>query len=247
MMTIMMKLLGLAVAVMMLAGAGMPSVPGPPTSMTATAVYETADFYWRPGDDGGGAIVRYELSRDDGATWSTLRTEELFDQRIHARIDGLHVDQEYGFRIRAVNLLGPGEPILWALRPVPRAPDAPAGLIVKPVDRGVDVSFHAPSTDGGRAITGYEYSLDDGADWHPFNLLHDMTGTFCGRIDGLVNGFGYTIMVRALSERYVGPGLDARASMTPGPQSTPAASPVPVDATPGPIPALTAPPATCST
>ncbi|MFI5908286.1 fibronectin type III domain-containing protein [Dactylosporangium sp. NPDC051541] len=243
----MMKLAGLTVAVMMLAGAGTPSVPGPPVSMTATATYDTADFYWRSGDDGGGAIVRYELSRDDGTTWSTLRTEELSDRQIHARVSGLHVDQEYVFRIRAVNQLGPGEPLLWAFRPVPRSPDAPTGLIVKPVDRGVDVSFRAPLIDGGRAITGYEYSLDNGTDWHPFNLLHDTTGTFCGRIDGLVNGIGYTIMVRALSERYVGPGLDARASATPEPQSAPAAAPVPVptNAGPGPIPAVTAPPATC--
>ena len=214
----MLRLLGLAVAVMMLTGAGTPSAPGPPISMTVTATYDTADFYWRPGDDGGGAIVRYELSSDDGTTWSTLRTEELFDRWVHARINGLHVDHEYVFRIRAVNQMGPGEPIHWAVRPVPRPPDAPVGLTVKPVDRGADVSFHAPVTDGGRAITSYEYSLDGGTDWHPFNLLHDATGMFRGRVDGLVNGFGYTIMVRALSELYVGPGLDARATVTPGPQ-----------------------------
>lgn len=71
---------------------------------------------------------------------------------------------------------------------------------------------------------------------------------FCGRIDGLVNGIGYTIMVRTLSELYVGPGLDARASVTPAPRSDPAASPVPVpsNATPGPVLMPTVPPATCS-
>ena len=49
------------------------------------------------------------------------------------------------------------------------APDAPTSLSASAGDQSATISFTAPASDGGLAITNYEYSLDGGGTWTAFS------------------------------------------------------------------------------
>lgn len=78
-------------------------------------------------------------------------------------------------------------------------PDEPTNLEITPLDEGLEVSFIAPTSDGGSEITGYEYTIDGGTTWTL--ITGDIHTTFI--IDELTNGVEYTVQVRAIN--LVGP------------------------------------------
>ena len=79
------------------------TVPSAPANLTATAGDTTVQLDWdNPGarDDGGSAITRYEVSRDNGNWSSTSSTDSSFN------VTGLTNGTRYTFRVRAVNAIG---------------------------------------------------------------------------------------------------------------------------------------------
>jgi LPXTG-motif cell wall-anchored protein len=75
------------------------------------------------------------------------------------------------------------------------------------------VAFTAPTSDGGSAITGYEYRLDGGA-WVP---VGSTSSPFT--ITGLTNGTSYQVELRAVNG--VGPGpVSAPVTVTPAAPAT---------------------------
>jgi uncharacterized repeat protein (TIGR02543 family) len=86
-------------------------------------------------------------------------------------------------------------------------PTAPQNFTATPGDGQVALSWTAPASDGGSAITKYQVSKDNGESWTDVGL--NTTYTFTG----LTNGTAYTFKVRA--ENSVGPGADASATATP--------------------------------
>ncbi|MDD4369443.1 MAG: fibronectin type III domain-containing protein, partial [Oscillospiraceae bacterium] len=92
------------------------------------------------------------------------------------------------------------------------APTAPQNFTATAADGQVALSWTAPASNGGAAISGYEVSQDNGATWGTAstNTSHTFTG--------LTNGTEYTFKVRAVNS--AGSGAEASAA------ATPAASPV---------------------
>ena len=77
------------------------TVPSAPTNLTATAGDTTVKLDWDvPADNGGSAITRYEVSRDNGNWSSTSSTDSSFN------VTGLTNATRYTFRVRAVNVVG---------------------------------------------------------------------------------------------------------------------------------------------
>jgi uncharacterized repeat protein (TIGR02543 family) len=79
------------------------AVPTAPQNLTATAGDSQVTLRWEaPASDGGSAIIRYEVSIDDGANWedTELNTSYTFT--------GLTNGTEYTFKVRAINNVGPG-------------------------------------------------------------------------------------------------------------------------------------------
>lgn len=76
------------------------------------------------------------------------------------------------------------------------APTAPTVGLVQPDDGSLAVAFTAPSSDGGSAVTSYDYSLDHGATWStaPLGSLSSPMV-----ITGLTNGTEYTVLLRAVN------------------------------------------------
>jgi M6 family metalloprotease-like protein len=88
------------------------------------------------------------------------------------------------------------------------APSAPQNFTATPGSGQVTLSWTAPLSDGGGAITHYHVSKDDGANW--FYTGSDTEHTFTG----LTNGIAYTFKVRAAN--FIGfEGAEAKATATP--------------------------------
>jgi uncharacterized repeat protein (TIGR02543 family) len=106
-----------------------------------------------------------------------------------------------------------GYPFLrWQNTEAVTAPAAPQSFAATSGDGQVALSWSAPASDGGRAITKYQVSKDNGVNWTDAGLNTSHTFT------GLTNGTAYTFKVRAVNS--VGNGAEASAAATP--TSTPA-------------------------
>ena len=80
------------------------TTPSAPTGLSVTVGDTTADLSWTaPSDTGGVPISSYEVSSDDGGTWTDTGDADLSYQ-----ITGLTAETEYDFKVRAVNSEGSG-------------------------------------------------------------------------------------------------------------------------------------------
>ena len=86
-----------------------PTVPGTPTSLSATAGNAQVSLAWTaPADNGGTAITDYavQFSSDSGATWSTFA--DGTSSATSATVTGLTNGTAYVFRVAAINAAGTG-------------------------------------------------------------------------------------------------------------------------------------------
>jgi len=185
---------------------GIPAtVPTMPRNITVTPGNHQLRFNWSaPSNNGGSAITHYQVSRDYGETWvnASSITSHTFT--------GLNNDTWYFFRVRAVNAAGGGEPA--NISGVPSAtvtvPAEPRDLIATPDDRQVTLNWVVPWNNGGAAITRYQVSRDNGANWVNASSMTSHTFT------GLTNGTSYNFRVRAINS--VGASLSAGVPGIPG-------------------------------
>lgn len=87
-----------------------------------------------------------------------------------------------------------------------QAPSAPTIGAITSGDSSLSVPFTAPGSNGGSAITNYEYSIDNGATWitrNPQSASSPIT------IGSLTNGTSYQVKVRAVNS--AGPGAESAA------------------------------------
>jgi PKD repeat protein len=82
-------------------------------------------------------------------------------------------------------------------------PGAPSGLSASRGDGKATVSFDAPTSDGGAAITGYEVSIGGGP-WAPLGATAQ-GASLTGTVEGLTNGVEVELRVRAVNAVGAGP------------------------------------------
>ena len=96
-------------------------------------------------------------------------------------------------------------------------PGAPRNLRATAADRSVRLSWTAPSSDGGRDITGYEYRSkdadEDDGQWMNDDAWSAISGsddsTTSHDVDGLTNGTTYIFQVRAMNANTLGTDPDS--------------------------------------
>ena len=80
------------------------SVPTAPRNFTASPGFERVILDWdAPMSNGGSGILRYEVSKNNGADWTSAGLYTRYE------FTGLTNGTEYTFKVRAVNAVGPGE------------------------------------------------------------------------------------------------------------------------------------------
>jgi Fibronectin type III domain len=172
--------------------------------------------YTAPTSNGGAGIVRYEVSANAGQSWidaglanPIVITPSMIITPAYVNQHGLFNGTAYDVVIRAVNAANATSPTSNQVTATPRrVPDAPYVVTVTQGDKQLFV--HAMLfSDGGSAITAYQYSVDDGSSWHdaePYTFSNTNVSFY---IPGLTNGQNYAVQVRARNAAGVGAGLQA--------------------------------------
>ena len=121
-------------------------------------------------------------------------------------LSGLTNGVDYDVQVRAVNAVGNGS---WsgagAGKPL-TTPGPPTIDSVTPGDETLAVSWSAPADTGGSQVTGYDlrYIRSDApskadANWAVRDSVWS-SGALSYELDGLTNGVGYDLQVRAVNE-----------------------------------------------
>ena len=169
---------------------GIPyTVPGAPTinSLTSGNTIITANVS-APTSTGGNAITKYYYNLNGGSTYYYLGTVGQPQYSIPDLTNG----NSYSITIIAENTAGNSSPSS-SLTAIPyTVPGAPIIKRVIPKNEALDISFVAPLSDGGNAITDYKYSFYPDSS---YNSLGSIPITYS--IAELTNGTQYTIYMKA--------------------------------------------------
>jgi titin len=194
-----------------------------PTSLVATAQdSQITVAFTAPSSDGGSAITNYGYSTNNGLTWKSLSPADATSPvTIAIRSDAataLVNGTLYKVLLRANNGAGAGASSTM-VEVTPGVATAPTSLVATAGDRQTTIAFTAPSSNGGVAITNYEYSTNNGTTWKLLNPVDGTTPvTISIRSDAttaLVNGTTYSVKLRAVSSAGKKGAISAAVSVTP--------------------------------
>jgi hypothetical protein len=139
-------------------------------------------------------------------------------------MSGLANGTSYTFQVRARNAIGDGPASAPSGAVTPATlPDAPANVTAVAGNAQATVSWAAPASDGGSAITGYVVTPFVGAAAQQATLVGPVDST---SISGLANGTTYTFSVVARNTLGDGPSTASNAVTPTAPFAPPVAPPV---------------------
>lgn len=172
-----------------------------PASVMAKGSDSQATLAWKPpASNGGAAIADYvvQSSADGGKTWATV--VDGVSIATSATVSGLVNGKPYVFRVAAVNEVGTGRftpktaPIIPAA-----APGLPTGLTASRANSKITLSWTAPVSTGGLAITAYtaEWSADGGATWRKMSRAKSPATT--ATVGGQSKSVSYRFRVAAVN------------------------------------------------
>ena len=163
-------------------------VSGAPSIQVLTPGANSLTVEWNaPSDDGGSTITAYDLrhvgtSADEtvAANWTVVQDAWTGSGALSYELTGLEADTQYDVQVRAVNSTGDGA---WSptfagtTTAAVTLPGTPTGLTATTNGQTqIDLSWTAPSDDGGSAITGYRIEVSaDGSSWS--DLVGDTRST----------------------------------------------------------------------
>jgi len=179
------------------------TVPSTPAIGTATAGNGQASVsFTAPASNGGSAITGYTVTSNPGGLTGTGSSSPI-------AVTGLTNGTAYTFTVTATNAKGTGAASSASNSVTPATvPGAPTIGTATAGDGQASVSFAAPSSTGGSAITGYTVTSSPGS--------FTATGTTSPiAVTGLTNGTAYTFTVTATNSVGTGAASSASNSVTP--------------------------------
>ena len=183
------------------------SAPDAPRNLTATASGPTRIVLsWTvPNDNGGVPITGYQIeSSADGTVWPDDPLEEDIGNKTTYTDTGLTEGMTRYYRVSAINRIGTGAPSdeVSATTQAISAPDAPTNLTATASGQTrIDLSWRAPSNNGGADITGYRIQVSPSGTGNSWTLLQNITGraTTTHSHMGLTAGTTRHYQVRAIN------------------------------------------------
>ena len=184
--------------------------PLPPTIGSATAGNQQATVSFTPPPPRGSAITSYTVTSSPGGLTASGVASPI-------TITGLSNGTSYTFTVTATNAIGTGAPSDASNSITPAAsatiPDPPVIGTATGGNAQAAVSFTAPASNGGSAITSYTVTSSPGG-LTASGVASPIT------ITGLSNGTSYTFTVTATNAIGAGAPSDASNSITPAGSAT---------------------------
>ena len=191
------------------------TVPGIPTGVTGTRGNTIVNLLWDAPANQGSAITDYRIQYklNSASSWTTFARNA--STLTTATVTGLINGNSYVFQIAAINSVGTSNYSSASSVIVPATvPNLPTGLTGISGNTTVSLTWLAPTSNGGSAITEYaiEYSINNSL-WIEFK--DSITNTTLNKtVTGLTNGILYFFRVKAINE--VGSGaFSTNISITP--------------------------------
>ena len=201
-----------------------PILPGAPTGVSATnAQNASSKVSWTaPADNGGSAISAYTVTASDATTSANGgQTCKWTSGPLNCTVSGLTNGDQYTFTVTATNAVGTGAASGTSNVVIPATvPGAPTIGTATPGNQSATVTWSAPSTNGGNAITGYTVTAADSTT--PANggqTCKWTSGLLICTLTGLTNGDTYQFTVTATN------ALGTGAASSPSTPVIPAAVP----------------------
>jgi hypothetical protein len=204
------------------------SPPDAPTGVTGTPGNRSVALSWTaPASNGGSPITRYRITPYIGSTAQT--PVNTGSAATSYTVTGLTNGTTYTFTVAATNSAGTGPDSSPSAVITPATvPGAPSGVAGTPGNRSVALSWTAPGSNGGAAITSYRITpYIGGTAQTPVNTGAAATSY---TVTGLTNGTAYKFKVAATNSAGTGADSSASASITP---ATVPDAPTAVTGTPG--------------
>jgi fibronectin type 3 domain-containing protein len=171
-------------------------VPNPPQLISATAGNAQVDLAWTaPANDGGSPITGYTATASPGGATCSTAT-------LGCTIGGLTNGIAYSFTVTATSSLGTSAPSNTMTATPATVPNAPTLNTATAGNGKVVMAWAAPTSNGGRPITGYTATASPGG------ATCSTTSLGC-TITGLTNGTTYTVSVTAKNVIGSGPASNA--------------------------------------
>jgi titin len=172
--------------------------PTSPEKLVVSAVKtNTASLSW------SGVVATQKVSNylvdvsTDGSTW--ISVSKRVSTSTSLALSGLRLGTTYQVRVAAVNSVGTGSYVYGSFTTLATVSTSPTALVSSNVSSfGFTLSWNAPSSNGGAAITDYVVEINGGGfSWAP--LSHEVTGNTSITVSGLNPGIKYTVRVKAIN------------------------------------------------
>lgn len=166
------------------------TVPGAPSVTSVTPTNAALTVTWgAPASNGGSSIMAYTVNADDGTTTTTC---DWTSGPLTCDVVGLDNGTSYSVTVVATNAAGDSvasSAVSATPRTTPDAPDAPDVTVA---NHSLVVSWTAPVSDGGAAITQYVVTATAGS-----SVKTCTTSSLTCTVTGLTNGTEYSVTVSA--------------------------------------------------
>jgi hypothetical protein len=181
--------------------------PSAPVGVTATAGNVQATVTWSaPTSNGSSVITGYSVTSSPGGVTCTTTGA------LTCIVTGLTNGTPYKFSVTATNVAGTGPASVASTAITPTAitaPAAPTAVAATAGNSQATVSWTAPASNGGSAITAYTVISSPGG------LRCTTSGALTCVVTGLTNGTGYTLSVTATNAMGTGVASSPSPAVTP--------------------------------
>jgi len=223
------------------------TVSSPPTGLSATAISSIQiDLIWNsPTSDGGSQItgykIEYKIAGDLSYSNLVSNTGNATTKYSHT---GLKTGTKYTYRVYAINSVGASSPsnevsatpIISDSSTPKENPSPPRSLVATAVSQNqINLSWQAPTNDGGDPISGYKIEAREGTD--NYKVVSSNVGKTVYSHTGLTPDTTYHYRISAINSIGTSNPSTETSALTPTPQPEPTPTPTPQpEPTPTPTP-----------